>query len=596
MLFHDSHDEYYRFPATPVAAGGSLRLRFKCDEAAGVTLRTWNGGEAQIPMLKTGADIYEATIDVPASPTLLWYDFIIDTDNGRVRYGTSPDQLGGEGAPSVGQPPSYQVTVYDPDYKTPEFLREGVIYQIFPDRFMRGSSGFNGREARIAAAHPEATFHEAWDEQPTLDIDPQNGDNRALDFFGGTLEGVRQRLDYLSGLGVSVIYMNPVFRARTNHRYDTGSYEETDPILGDTEDFKELCTAAAERGIRIMMDGVFSHTGADSMYFNRYGRYDTVGAYQGQSSPYWSWYRFADFPDVYDCWWGFYTLPAVDKQNESYRRYLLNGENGVLPAWIKRGACGWRLDVADELPMELISEMRAAVKGADADAALLGEVWEDASNKVAYGEARCYCLGDTLDSVMNYPLRRAVIDFFTGVIDAYTLRRVILHQREVYPAPFYYSLMNLLGSHDRVRILNALCGLDTEGAAQMNREEARNVRLGEGELNAAKKRYVEAMRLICALPGAPTVYYGDEAGMTGMADPWNRAPMRWQGADEALTKKIAALLNERRGSAALKTGFMSVEANNADTLTIKRYFIDRRDAFGGAAEGDDVEVTVTRAL
>ncbi len=593
MLYHDSHDELYREPIGGVKAGGSLRLRFKCDEGE-VFLRTWDGTESRMPMHEISDGMYEAVTTVPKTPMLFWYDFVIRNSCGERLYGTSHDQLGGEGALCVGAPRSYQVTVYDPEYKTPEFLREGVIYQIFPDRFMRGKSGFAEREKRIAEAHPEASFHDEWDELPTLDPDPMNGDNRALDFFGGTLEGIVQKLDYLKALGVSVIYLNPVFRSRTNHRYDTGSYEEIDPILGDTDDFTALTSAARERGIRIMMDGVFSHTGADSMYFNRFGRYDTVGAYQGQSSPFWSWYRFFEYPDKYDCWWGFYTLPAVDKSNADYRRYLLNPQSGALPAWVKRGACGWRLDVADELPMDLIAQMRSSVKGADSGAALLGEVWEDASNKVAYGEMRCYCLGDTLDSVMNYPLRRAVIDFFTGVCDAYSLRRVILHQREVYPAPFHYSLMNLLGSHDRVRILNALCGYDREGAIQMEREKAREIRLSADELAQAKRKYIEAVRLLCALPGAPTIYYGDEIGMTGMADPWNRAPMRWNNMDAELMEQIAELLNSKRSSVALKTGFMRVEAESADTLKIARYFIDGKDAFGNTADGEDVTVTVSR--
>ena len=171
---------------------------------------------------------------------------------------------------------------------------------------------------------------------------------------------------------------------------------------------------------------------------------------------------------------------------------------------------------------------------------------------------------------------------------------MILHQQEVYPAPFYYSLMNLLSSHDRVRALNALCGWDTDGIAQMNREDARRVTLDEGELAVAKRRYVQAVKLLCALPGAPTVYYGDEIGMTGMADPWNRAPMRWDGADESLRAAIAELLNDRRHSAALQTGFLSVTATDADTLVLRRYWQNGLDAFGKRRNGAERSVTVTR--
>ena len=593
MLYHDSHDAKYRAPLGPVKAGETLTLRFWCDESDRVILRTWDGQEHQYDMKPVGSDHFEATVTVPAEPMLFWYDFIIPREHDVARYGTSEDQLGGVGRYYAHQPVSYQVTVYDPAYRTPEYLRHGVVYQIFPDRFFRDRNGQKGRVRKIAAAHPEATFHENWNEKPTLDIDPENGDNRALDFFGGTLRGIQQKLDYLKDMGVSILYLNPVFRARSNHRYDTGSYEEVDPILGTNEDFENLMAAARKRGMRVMLDGVFSHTGCDSQYFNRFGRYDTLGAYQSKESPYFDWYSFDEFPSRYNTWWGFYTLPAVDKSNRRYRDYLY-GDNGVLTGWVKRGACGWRLDVVDELPMDMVREMRTAVKNADADSVLLGEVWEDASNKVAYGQVRSYCLGDALDSVMNYPLRRAVIDFFTGVIDACQLRRVILNQQEVYPAPFYYSLMNLLGSHDRVRILNALCGYDREGPLQMDRVEASQVTLGKAELKSAKKRYVQAVKLLCALPGAPTIYYGDEIGMTGMADPWNRAPMNWDDADDKLRQDIAQLLNHRRECAMLHTGFLRVEALDGDTLKVTRYAQNGLDVFGQSVEGKDVTIRISR--
>ncbi|MEG1360522.1 MAG: glycoside hydrolase family 13 protein [Clostridia bacterium] len=594
MLFHDSYDKSYRDPLGAVPAGGNLCLRFLCDEGDCVTLRTWDGEEKRVNMRPMGNSLFEATIAVPSQPMLFWYDFIIHRATGDARYGNALDQLGGVGSYYSDHPHSYQVTVFDPAFQTPDFLRHGVIYQIFPDRFFRDANGMKGRVRKVRAAHPDATFHESWQEEPTLDVDPDNGDNRALDFFGGTLRGISQKLDELQALGVTVLYLNPVFRARTNHRYDTGSYEEIDPILGDDAAFDELTAAAHKRGMNVLMDGVFSHTGADSQYFNRFGRYPTVGAYQSEQSPYASWYHFDEFPDRYDTWWGFYTLPAVHKEEESYQRYLLDPEKGVLPRWVKRGACGWRLDVADELPMPLLRDMRQSVKTADEQSVLLGEVWEDASNKIAYGQLRSYCLGDTLDSVMNYPLRRAVIDFFTGVLDAEGLRRVILHQREVYPVPFYYSLMNLLGSHDRVRILNAMAGYDSVGIEQMDREKAREIKLSKAELKTAKHRYLSAMKLLCALPGAPTLYYGDEIGMEGMADPWNRAPMRWDDPDEKLRAGVSKLLKERQAHAVLQTGFVDVQARDADTLVIKRFAAEGLDAFGHALSDKDRTVIISR--
>ena len=595
MHLHDSHSAKYRWPLGGVKAGDPLTLRFYCDESELISLRTWDGAEHRYPMEALGANLFQVTVTVPQTPMLFWYDFIIHRPEGDLRYGNAYDRLGGAGADYVGQPHSFQVTVYDPEYATPEYLRTGVIYQIFPDRFFKDVKEFDSKQRReIAKAHPDATLHRSWKERPTLDPDPLNGDNRAHDFFGGTLAGIVDKLDYLQALGVSVIYLNPVFRSSTNHRYATGDYEHVDPYLGTDEDFAALCKAAKKCSMRVMLDGVFSHTGDDSRYFNRYGRYDSVGAYQSESSPYAGWYTFDSFPDRYDCWWNFYTLPAVRKDNPDYRKYLLARQKGVLPLWMRRGACGWRLDVADELPMDLIREMRASVKRQNADGVLLGEVWEDASNKVAYGELRSYCLGDMLDSVMNYPLRRAVIDFFTGHCDAYQLVRLLLHQREVYPTPFYYSMMNLLGSHDRVRILNAMAGYDRSDAEQPSREVAERLMLTDEQLSLAKDRYLEAMRLLCALPGAPTVYYGDEIGMQGMADPWNRAPMEWKNGDAVLWSNLASLLNHRRLQPILQLGLMDAEAVDADTLVIRRFTQNGKDAFDQPLNAPDVSVTITR--
>ena len=594
MLLHHSHDEAYRFPVGAIPAGGVLRLRFFCDETETIILRTWDGRETRVPMEQVDLHLFEASITLPQIPMLFWYDFIILTEQEELRYGNRDDMLGGEGTLQYGHLHSYQVTVYDPAFQTPDYLHKAVIYQIFPDRFYKGAKDEADRTEKINAAHPEAFFHQNWQEAPLLDIDPANGDNRALDFFGGTLEGIRQKLDTLRAMGVTVLYLNPIFRARTNHRYDTGSYEEIDPIVGNEEAFYALMRSAHERGMRVLLDGVFSHTGADSLYFNRFGHYDTVGAYQSQESLYYDWYHFDEFPDRYRAWWGIYTLPAVNKEHPEYQEYLLDPQKGVLPRWVRRGACGWRLDVADELPIPMLQRMRTAVKAADPDAVLVGEVWEDASNKVAYGALRSYCLGDTVDSVMNYPLRRAVIDFFTGVLDAYGLCRVILHQREVYPPPFHYALMNLLGSHDRVRILNAMAGYDKDGIIQMPREEAAGIRLAHRQLALSKKRHLAALTLLSALPGAPTVYYGDELGMQGMSDPWNRAPMDWDGGDKSHRAAVSAILTMRQKNCVLQTGFLDVSAADAHTLRIRRYAVDGKDVFGQPLLGADVLTEVSR--
>jgi len=585
-----------RSPVGAIPSGGTVTLRFFCSEEHAVTLRTWDGSEQLTPMVPLGSGRYEATLAVSQTPMLFWYDFIVHTPEGDVRYGNQNDSRGGVGQVVYDTMHAFQITVYDPAYDTPKFLRNGILYQVFPDRFSRGSKEpTQAQRQKIAASHPEATFHTQWNEPPTLDLDPENGDNRALDFFGGTLKGIEQKLPYIRHLGATVLYINPIVRARTNHRYDTGDYHKVDPVLGSLRDFQSLTKKAEAMGIRIVLDGVFSHTGADSLYFNRYGRYPGKGAYQSLRSRYASWYRFFEFPDKYNAWWGFYTLPAIEKDQPDYQHFLLNPENGVLPCWLSRGASGWRLDVADELPVRLLQKMRYAVKRSGGENALIGEVWEDASNKVSYGVPRSYCLGDTLDSVMNYPLRRAAIDFFTGKISAHALARLILHQREVYPAPFLYSLMNLLGSHDRVRALNAFAGYDREGVSQMPRGEARKIKLNKGQLALSKARYLEALRLICALPGIPSVYYGDEIGMQGMADPWNRAPMAWNDADGAFRTAVQSILQHRSQTPALQTGLLDAAAVDADTLVIRRTAQDGLDAFGEPL-AQDAEIIVTRNL
>jgi cyclomaltodextrinase / maltogenic alpha-amylase / neopullulanase len=597
MLCHDSHSPEHRDPIGAAPCGGRVTLRFFCDENYPVTLRTWDGAERLYPMAPNDSHLCEATVTAPVTPMLFWYDFIVHTPEGDLRFGNQDDGMGGAGQVVRDTMHAFQITVYDPAYRTPAYLREGIMYQVFPDRFFRGGGEpSQAQQERIAAAHPEAAFHKGWNEPPALDLDPDNGDNRALDFFGGTLRGIREKLPYLCDLGVTVLYMNPIVHARTNHRYDTGDYRIVDPILGKEKDFTALAEAAKELGIRVILDGVFSHTGADSLYFNRYGRYPGKGAYQSRRSRYAGWYRFEEFPDRYNAWWGFYTLPALEKDNPDFQHFLLNREDGILSLWMKRGASGWRLDVADELPVRLLQKMRYAVKRGDSDGALIGEVWEDASNKVSYGEPRSYCLGDTLDGVMNYPLRRAVIDFFTGKTGAGELVRAILHQREVYPAPFYYSVMNLLSSHDRVRAMNAFAGYDRPGILQMPREEAKKVRLTKAQQALSKARYLEALKLLCALPGIPCVYYGDEIGMQGMADPWNRAPMAWDGKDEKLREAVQAILLRRRQSPVLQTGFLDVLATDADTLLICRTAKDGLDAFGQPLNAPDAEITVTRRL
>ena len=573
MVRHDSRDPLYRTPSGARPSGSDVILRCRADDARAVTLRIWwDDGEIRRPMTASprGAGLFEIRLTLPEQSGLLWYYFIVDFDGETRLYGNADDRLGGEGRLYDHEPPSFQLTVYDEEFDTPRWMREGLLYQIMPDRF--AARGKNAPEA--------GWLHEKWDEPPAIHVDPSTHDNRADDFFGGNFRGVMDRLDYLKELGVTAIYFNPIFRARSNHKYDTGDYETIDPSFGTREDFEALCGRARALGIRILLDGVFSHTGSDSRYFNRLGRYDSLGAYQSMESPYAPWYRFKRWPDEYDCWWGFETLPTVNKSDESYRRYILTGENAIVKRWLRRGASGWRLDVADELPVPFLRTLRKSVKSVDPDAAVLGEVWEDASNKVAYGQLRCYCLGDTLDSVMNYPLREGLIGFLLGEIDAYALKRRLDALYENYPAPFAAALMNLLGSHDKARVINRLSGAEPENRP---REQRAFTPLSDAEYERGKRRFIKAWRFLCAMPGMPCLYYGDEAGAQGGDDPFCRGTYPWGHEDRALMEEIKRVNHARLKSRAAQNGSLELIAPDADTLTVVRRY-----------ESDELRVTLDR--
>ena len=569
-MFHDSRRLDCRAPAGAVTPGTAIRLTLYVQGFADqVTLRYWNGSENLVPMKDLGQGVYEATLKAPDTPQLMWYDFRALNERGHwMYYGNARDRLGGVGAHYQDAPPSYQVTVYDADFNPPAFLREGIMYQIFPDRFHRSKMPVSERKDRV--------LHTEWNEPPYITADERSGDNWALDFFGGDLAGIRQKLPYLKELGITVLYLNPIFKARTNHRYDTGDYMSIDPLLGTEEDFQALCAEARKLGIRVLLDGVFSHTGEDSLYFNRYNNYPSTGAYQSNDSPYYSWYHFRHHPHEYASWWNIPTLPELNKNNQSYRRFIL-GEDGVARHWVKAGASGWRLDVADELPMPFLRDLRTAVKAQEEDAVLLGEVWEDASNKVAYGQMRSYVLGDSLDSVMNYPLRDVLIRFLTHEIPAQQVVREIRALQENYPLPFFYSLMNLLGSHDRARVHNLLVKQDF---SHLPIAQRRGKTLSPEQKKLAKRRFLQMLELVNALPGMPCMYYGDEVGMEGAADPFCRGTFPWgqEDADTLHRVKEAFLLRSARKM--LRRGYLELGHEGEDTLIIHRFAKDGLDVFG----------------
>ena len=432
---------------------------------------------------------------------------------------------------------SWQITVYDKQYRTPDWMKGGVMYQIFPDRFYKAG------DLPIAQGK---ILRGDWGGLPNY---RPNEFGKVLnnDFFGGNLAGITEKLDYLHDLGVTVIYLNPIFEAYSNHRYDTGDYLKIDPLLGETKDLDNLVSEAKARGIHIVLDGVFNHTGSDSRYFNRYNHYDSVGAYQSPYSPYFDWYTFHSYPDSYDSWWGIETLPAVNETSPSYQEFIF-GENGVLKTWLKHGIGGYRLDVADELPDFFLEKLRKAVKDCNSEAVIIGEVWEDASNKIAYSKRRKYLQGHELDSVMNYPLKDAIISY---VLSGNTkqLRETIDLLIDHYPKQTLDVLMNILGTHDTSRILTVLSGKTCS-----NKDEMAVTFLTEREKASAKMKLMMAAVLQFTLPGIPCIFYGDENGMEGFIDPFCRRCYDWTKSDNELIAFYKQLGKIRQNNKVFRDG------------------------------------------
>ena len=544
----------------------------------GATLRVWTDerGEELLPMEGACEDdhVHYSVSYTPAQTGVVWYSFDLAASDGATwRYGAREGWTTDEGDFAYGNPPSFQLTVYVPRQTQPDWYKNGIVYQVFPDRFARGAD-WRERAEKALAAHregPARVLVEDWDTPPAYKKN-EDGDILEWDFYGGTLRGVREKLDYLADFGVTVIYLNPIFEAASNHRYDTADYLRIDPMLGDEEEFCALAREAAERGISIMLDGVFNHCGQDSRYFNRYGNYPEPGAWQGDESPYRDWFFFNE-DGTYDGWWGNPDLPDVNEKSPEYRE-LICGQDGVVRKWLRAGARGWRLDVADELSDSFIEDIKAAMVAERPDGALVGEVWEDASNKMAYGKLRQYFEGTELDGTMNYPLRTALLAFVRNQIGAPEMAARLEQLRENYPRDAFFSCLNLLGSHDRERLFTMLG--DAPDPDTLSDEECAAFRLDEGHASLAMSRLWLTVLLQMTLPGVPCVYYGDERGMEGFRDPYNRAAFPWDGGRMDCATVFRNAIAVRKALPVLTTGDFEP-------------FADGEDVFGFWRRGEDGE-------
>lgn len=534
----DSRNKLYKEKIGAIAEGETLRLKVLLHidaHAHNVFMLLRNDDwqthkEISMHYTDTIEDYLVYECDVPITEGLYWYSFRYTSDFGDYFIVKTDTSLG---VVSANNGNWWQQTVYKKDFSTPDFLKGGIIYQIFPDRF------YNSGAVKENIPSDRYISH-TWEKQPEY---RQGTDKLRLgnDYYGGDLKGIEEKIPYLKSLGVSCIYLNPIFEAHSNHRYNTADYLKIDPLLGDEKDLESLIKTAKENGIYIILDGVFSHTGDDSIYFNKYHRYNTLGAYESEKSPYKSWFNFKNYPDDYESWWGILTLPETNECDPSFLEFI-TGDNGVIRYWLKKGIKGFRLDVADELPDEFLDKVRLAIKKDSPENFLLGEVWEDATNKISYDKRRRFLRGDQLDSVMNYPFANAIVEF-VKTANSKALLNTVLDICENYPKCALNLLMNHIGTHDTARILTRL---GTNITLDGNREAQSQFKLSEYEKTKGITLLKLAAVLQYTLPGVPSLYYGDEAGCEGFSDPFCRASYPWGNENKELLEFYRALGKMRR--------------------------------------------------
>ncbi len=634
-LRHDSRDTLYRTPGGAVPAGTSVTLRFRTyhNDVTGVQVRLYdlNAGAQRIENMSLAAsdvscyqpgllytcDFWAYTLS-NAAPDNFWYRFIITDGTKKAYYADDTAALdGGLGSPSDSVVDnSYALMFYDPTFQAPAWAKNAVIYQIFPDRFRSGNPRNDLQTGAVRYDDPvlklpwgvlpegycrgysdaAATCTWRYGPPPPWGVG-QPETPRGRDYYGGDLKGVDQELDYLKTLGVNTLYFNPIFDAGSNHGYDTQNYYRIDPAFGTQEDWDKLVRHADKLGIRILLDGVFNHMSSDSPFFDRYSHYASLGACESLNSPYRSWFTFhnvaagsgpcagASGPNsaTYDGWFGFDTIPVLNKTLQQVQDYFINNTDSVAKHWLDAGASGWRLDVMGDpsFPTGYWEAFRSAVKTENPNALIIGELWQKDSTLLRF------LRGDRADTTMNYRLRDAVMGLLSAgpydgkgfgdsgrVLSVSEFANRLASIREDYPDATFYSLMNLLDSHDTARLLWVV----TPGSNNRAEKE-----FNAANLTVGKQRQEIASLIQFTLPGAPTIYYGDEVGMTGNDDPDNRRTYPWldKGGqpDFALYTHYQALARLRKANSALTSGDFRILFTN-DASEIVAY--GRKTAFQAA--------------
>ena len=537
---------HIHIPTTAQAVGAECRFCYEDGRPA-----------LSVPMTikeqKGAYHIYEGSFSFPETG-LYFYHFYIKKAEGGFRLFKAGDSTNMEAGDQ------WQVSCVPKDFTTPDWAKGAVIYQLFPDRFYKSG------ECDLTGKLEPYTVHRNWYDEVDWRPTPE-GEVLNNDFFGGNFKGITEKMDYIASLGVDILYLNPISKSFSSHRYDTGDYKTPDPMLGTEEDFTAMCDAAHARGIKVILDGVYSHTGSDSLYFNKKRTFDSVGAYNSPDSPYYNWYTFHQYPNSYNCWWNFDTLPTVKKMQPDFVDYIISGEDSVVEHWLKLGADGYRLDVVDELPNEFVKLLKDRIRAIRPDALLIGEVWEDASNKEAYGVRRRYFVDGVLDSCMNYPFRTAILNFLKERDDGRSFREAVMTILENYPPQVVACNMNMLGTHDTARILTALVD-DFDGS----REEKARRYLSRNQRDLAQQRLLMASFLQYMLPGAPSLYYADETGMEGYKDPFNRRPYPWGRENRELLSHHRQLGKLRKEQDALRLGELEFFQASDQKLGFSRSF------------------------
>ena len=545
------------------SSGDSVEFRIRVPKstvrATMEILSDETGKKKRFPMRKSKGK-YSLTLDMAKlcgerKTGLFYYKYRVQTEMGAFEMRKKEYDLAESYAEASESSGDFQLLVYEKRKDPPAWLYGGVFYQIFPDRFFSAGNCPAKENAVICRDIEKFPEH--------LRVKETNNKNNL--FFGGDLQGITAKLDYLEALGVTCLYLNPIFESSSNHRYNTADYSRVDSMLGTEQDLKTLIDEAKKRGMGIILDGVFNHTGSDSIYFNKNANYPCIGAAQSEDSQYAPWYTFRKYPDKYESWWGIETLPRVKSDEPTYRHFLF-GKNGIVRRYTRLGVSGWRLDVADELSDDFLRELSETVREEKSDAIVIGEVWEDATNKISYGMRKHYFHGRELDSVMNYPVQKAIIAYLANGDFAeirHTLETIYSH----YPPEAANTLMNLLGSHDTERILTMLGDKEVEKLAY-------GKRAGYKMSAASRKRALARLRLaVCiqmSVPGIPMIYYGDEAGMEGHKDPFCRLPFPWGAEDTALTDFYRDVIRARKKEKIFSEGSFAFVYADADVLCYER--------------------------